>query len=459
MPIVAGVDSSTQSVKVVLRDSDSGELIASTSRPHPDGTEIDPQHWWKALSDALEELSSHRISAVSIAGQQHGMIALDKDGAVIRDALLWNDTRSDKAALDLNQEIPDIALRTGSQLVASFTVSKLRWLADNEKENANKVAAIALPHDWLSWRLSGAKSLETLFTDRSDASGTGYFDSVKNEYCLDILEKAIRSREKITLPNVVAPNHFGATSVDSIPIAAGAGDNAGAALGLGASLGDLVISLGTSGTAFAVSKSSTHDSSGEVAGFADATGNFLPLACTLNAAKIFNTVARSLSLSFEEFSSLALSTNAGAEGLRMIPHFDGERTPNKPRAKGSFHGITHSNFTKENIARASIEGVIAGMIYAARAVERLGVSYSRILLIGGAAKNSAVQQISADLFGRTIHIPAIGEYVADGAAKQAAWALSGKENPPNWSLGEIQEIYSRNSDPEIVESYMELISN
>ena len=459
MPIVAGVDSSTQSVKVVLRDSDSGELIASTSRPHPDGTEIDPQYWWKALADALDELGSHKISAISIAGQQHGMIALDKDGAVIRDALLWNDTRSDKAALDLNQEIPDIALRTGSQLVASFTASKLRWLADNEQENAKKVAAIALPHDWLSWKLSGAKSLETLFTDRSDASGTGYFDSVKNDYCLDILATAIRNSKKITLPKVVAPNQFGATSIDSIPIAAGAGDNAGAALGLGASLGDLVISLGTSGTAFAVSKSSTHDSSGEVAGFADATGNFLPLACTLNAAKIFNTVARSLSLSFEEFSSLALSAKVGAEGLRMIPHFDGERTPNKPRAKGSFQGITHSNFTKENIARASIEGVIAGMIYAARAVERLGVSYSRILLIGGAAKNSAVQQISADLFGRTIHIPAIGEYVADGAAKQAAWALSGKGYPPNWSLGEIKEIYSKGSDPEIVETYMELISN
>ncbi len=459
MPIVAGVDSSTQSVKVVLRDSDSGELIASTSRPHPDGTEIDPQYWWKALSEAFEELSSHKISAISIAGQQHGMIALDKDGAVIRDALLWNDTRSDKAALDLNQEIPDIALRTGSQLVASFTASKVRWLADNEQENAKKVAAIALPHDWLSWKLSGAKSLETLFTDRSDASGTGYFDSVKNDYCLDILATAIRNSKKITLPKVVVPNQFGATSIDSIPIAAGAGDNAGAALGLGASLGDLVISLGTSGTAFAVSKSSTHDSSGEVAGFADATGNFLPLACTLNAAKIFNTVARSLSLSFEEYSSLALSAKAGAEGLRMIPHFDGERTPNKPRAKGSFHGITHSNFTKVNIARASIEGVIAGMIYAARAVERLGVSYSRILLIGGAAKNSAVQQISADLFGREIYIPAIGEYVADGAAKQAAWALSGKENPPNWSLGEIKEIYSKGSDPEIVEGYMELISN
>jgi xylulokinase len=334
----------------------------------------------------------------------------------------------------------------------------VRWLADNEKANADRVAAIALPHDWLSWKLSGAKSLETLFTDRSDASGTGYFDSVKNEYCLDILATAIRTNQEIILPRVIAPNQFGATSTNSLPIAAGAGDNAGAALGLGASLGDLVISLGTSGTAFAISKSSTHDSSGEVAGFADATGNFLPLACTLNAAKIFNTVAKSLSLSFEEFSSLALSAKVGAEGLRIIPHFDGERTPNKPSAKGSFYGITHSNFTKENIARASIEGVIAGMIYAARAVERLGVSYSRILLIGGAAKNSAVQQISADLFGRTIHIPPIGEYVADGAAKQAAWALSGKEEVPKWSLGEVKEISPKARVDGVIESYFELIS-
>jgi len=458
MPIVAGVDSSTQSVKVVLRDADSGVLVASTSRPHPDGSEVNPQHWWKALSEALDELSSHKISAISIAGQQHGMIALDKDGTVIRDALLWNDTRSDKAAEDLNREIPDIAPRTGSQLVASFTASKVRWLADNEKANANRVDAIALPHDWLSWKLSGAKSIDTLFTDRSDASGTGYFDSRKNEYCLDILATAIRTNQEIILPKIIAPNQFGATSTNSIPIAAGAGDNAGAALGLGASLGDLVISLGTSGTAFAISKSSTHDSSGEVAGFADATGNFLPLACTLNAAKIFNTVAKSLSLSFEEFSSLALSAKVGAEGLRIIPHFDGERTPNKPSAKGSFYGITHSNFTKENIARASIEGVIAGMIYAARAVERQGVSYSRILLIGGAAKNSAVQQIAADLFGRTIHIPPIGEYVADGAAKQAAWALSGKDEVPSWSLGEVKEISPKARIDGVIDSYFELIS-
>ncbi len=455
--IVAGVDSSTQSVKVVLRDAESGELIASTSRPHPDGTEVNPLEWKKALDSALDELGKYEISVISIGGQQHGMVGLDHEGAVIRDALLWNDTRSDKAAQQLNSEIPDIHERTGSQLVASFTASKVRWLADNEKSNAERVAAIALPHDWLSWQLSGAKNLNSLFTDRSDASGTGYFDSVKNEYCRDIFATALRSQRDVVLPKIIAPNAFGGETSKGVPIAAGAGDNAGAALGLGAGVGDLVISLGTSGTAFAVSSSSTHDPSGEVAGFADATGNFLPLACTLNAAKIFNTVATTLGISFEEFSSLALNAPAGAEGLRIIPHFDGERTPNRPQARGLFSGITHSNFTKANIARAAIEGVVAGMVYATQAVEKLGVSYSRVLLIGGAAKNPAVQQIAADFFGKVIHIPPTGEYVADGAAKQAAWALTGKENPPQWSLGEVKEISPSSQSEEVVASYMELI--
>ena len=457
--IVAGVDSSTQSVKVVLREADSGDLIASTSRPHPDGTEVDPHEWKRALESALDEVSKYKIDAISIGGQQHGMVALDSDGNVIRDALLWNDTRSDKTAIDLNIEIPDIHLRTGSQLVASFTAAKVRWLADHEKTNAAKVAAVALPHDWLSWHLTGAENLDSLFTDRSDASGTGYFDSVKNEYCRDIFATALRSDRAVVLPKIISPNNFGGVTSSGAQIAAGAGDNAGAALGLGAGVGDLVISLGTSGTAFAVSSTPTHDSSGEVAGFADATGNFLPLACTLNAAKIFNTIANTLGVSFEEFSQLALTAKPGAEGLRVIPHFDGERTPNLPQARGRFHGITHSNFTKANIARAAIEGVIAGMIYATQAVEKLGVSYSRVLLIGGAAKNEAVQKIAADFFAQTIHLPPTGEYVADGAAKQAAWALTESTQPPQWKLGEVKAIDPVNKVTEIVADYMELIRN
>jgi xylulokinase len=185
----------------------------------------------------------------------------------------------------------------------------------------------------------------------------------------------------------------------------------------------------------------------------------LPLACTLNAAKIFNTVATTLGISFDEFSQLALTAKPGAEGLRVIPHFDGERTPNRPQARGRFHGITHSNFTKANIARAAIEGVIAGMVYATKAVEKLGVSYSRVLLIGGAAKNEAVQKITADFFAQTIHLPPTGEYVADGAAKQAAWALNGSAQPPQWKLGEFKAIDPIHRVKEIVADYMDLIQN
>jgi xylulokinase len=185
----------------------------------------------------------------------------------------------------------------------------------------------------------------------------------------------------------------------------------------------------------------------------------LPLACTLNAAKIFNTVATTLGISFDEFSQLALTAKPGAEGLRVIPHFDGERTPNRPQARGRFHGITHSNFTKANIARAAIEGVIAGMVYATKAVEKLGVSYSRVLLIGGAAKNEAVQKITADSFAQTIHLPPTGEYVADGAAKQAAWALNESAQPPHWKLGEVKAIDPIHRVKEIVADYMDLIQN
>lgn len=436
---VAGVDSSTQSVKIVVRDAATGELISSASRPHPDGTEVDPAHWWQALQELIAEVGGlESLDAIGIAGQQHGMVVLDKNGEVIRPALLWNDTRSSNSAYSLNNEFSDIHTRTGSKLVASFTATKLRWLKDNEPENAKKVAAVALPHDWLSWKLTGSKEINDLFTDRSDASGTGYFNPANNKYDLEILEKAL-GHANIVLPKVLEPNQFGFDN-GKLRISAGAGDNASGAIGVGATVGDLIISLGTSGTAFAVSATPTQDNSGEIAGFADASGNFLPLACTLNAAKVFNATAELLGLTFEKYSELALQAEPGAGGLLFMPHFDGERTPDRPDAKGSIQGITHSNFTTSNIARASIEGVIAGIAYAGFGLEKLGVARKRILLIGGAAKNPAVRKIATEIFGQDIFVPPAGEYVADGAARQAAWALSGEKDLPNWSNGDFEKI-------------------
>ncbi len=454
MARVAGVDSSTQSVKIVVRDSESGALLAQASRPHPDGTEVDPQHWLDALNAVIAEIGGlESLAAISIGGQQHGMVLLDSAGEVIRPALLWNDTRSAAQAAAINAAFPDIHQRTGSQLVASFTASKVRWVLENEPENAARIAAIALPHDWLSWKLIGSTDIKEIFTDRSDASGTGYFDPINNSYIPEIIEW-VAGKTDITLPRIVAPGEVGARFGKTV-IACGAGDNAGAALGIGAVVGDLVISLGTSGTAFAVSSSPSHDQSGEVAGFADATGNYLPLACTLNAAKVFDATAKLLGVGFEEYSQLALQASPGADGVMMAPHFDGERTPNRPDARGAISGITHANFTPANVARASIEGVIAGLAYATQALRKEGVEISRLLLVGGAARNKAVQQITSEIFGLPVHIPTPGEYVSEGAAIQAAWALTGER--PQWSENEMTVIQAE-PQPALLERYLAKIS-
>ncbi|CAB4753383.1 unannotated protein [freshwater metagenome] len=454
--LVAGVDSSTQSVKVLIRDANTGALIRQGRASHTDGTEINPRIWKDALDSAINEAGGlEDVAAISIAGQQHGMIALDSDGNVIRDALLWNDTRSAQAASDLNNELGgdvETARKIGSVLVAAFTASKLRWMADNEPENAKKVAAVALPHDWLSWQLQGGKDFAKLFTDASDASGTGYFDPSTSHYRDDILKLALRHDGDYVLPRIVKPGEFGGNTPSGIPIAGGAGDNAGAALGLQAEPGDVIVSLGTSGTAFAVSKTPTHDASGQVAGLADASGQFLPLVCTLNAARILDAATRILGISHDEVGQLALTADAGAHGLALLPYFEGERTPNRPNAKGVFSGMNLANSIRADIARAMIEGMLCGLVDAVDALEKLGVNVQRILLIGGAAKNPAVAPIASALFGREILIPPAGEYVADGAAKQAAWALLGESTMPRWNLGTVARVNEK-ATPHVIDQY------
>jgi xylulokinase len=455
--IIAGVDSSTQSVKVVLRDAHTGELVRQGRATHPDGTEVDPTLWKLALDAAIKDAGGlDGVEAISIAGQQHGMVALDNNAHVIRPALLWNDTRSAQAAQDLNSEEggdAEIARKVGSVLVASFTASKLRWMADNEPENAARVASVALPHDWLSWQLQGAKDFSQLFTDRSDASGTGYFDPTTSHYREDILRLALRHDLELTLPRIIAPDQFGGITTGGIPIAAGAGDNAGAALGVQAQPGDVVVSLGTSGTAFAVSDTPTHDATGAVAGFADASGRYLPLVCTLNAARILDAATRILGKTHDEVGSLALTAKPGANGLTLLPYFEGERTPNRPDATGVFAGMNLNNSNPADIARAMIEGMLAGLADAVDALVALGVNVNRILLIGGAAKNPAIPTIASSLFGREVLVPPAGEYVADGAAKQAAWALLG--HMPTWNLGKVEHHESK-ATPDVMDKYRSL---
>jgi xylulokinase len=457
MRLVAGIDSSTQSVKVVIRDAQTGELIREARGSHPDGTEVEPRHWWDALQKTLKDAGGlSDVEAISVGGQQHGLVALDSNGEVIRPALLWNDTRSAKQAEELNKEAggnQKIADATGSVLLAAFTASKVRWVAENEPENAKKIAALALPHDWVSWKLQEKNDLNLLFTDRSEASGTGYFNPVTSQYDRSILAKALGSDRDVILPRIVPGNEFGGQTPTGAKIGAGAGDNAAAAFGLQAKPGDVIVSLGTSGTAFSVSATPTHDGSGSVAGFADVSGIYLPLVCTLNAARILDAATHILNVNFDRLSELALSAPAGANGLSLLPYFEGERTPNRPDATGVMSGMKLENSNPECIARAMIEGMLCGLADAVDSLTQLGVDVNRILLIGGAAKNPAVGQIASALFGREVLVPPAGEYVANGAARQAAWALLGDQ--PTWNLGEVSHIKSKPT-PEVMDRYRAL---
>jgi Sugar (pentulose and hexulose) kinases len=433
MTLVAGVDSSTQSCKVVIVDAATGATVREGRASHPAGTEVHPDAWWDALQEAIAAAGGiDDVGAISIAGQQHGMVVLDEAGEVIRPALLWNDTRSADAAEQLAAEFPDIVARTGSRPVASFTATKLRWLRDAEPENAARVAAVALPHDWLTWRLRGFgpgnADLGALTTDRSDASGTSYWNPRTDDYDRELLVAALG--HDAILPRVLGPGESAGTLAGGQLVGPGAGDNAGAALGLGAREGDVVVSIGTSGTVFAVTGSPA--GSATVAGFADASGNFLPLVATLNAARVLDSIAGVLGVGHDELGTLALAAPPGAAGLVLQPWFEGERTPNRPDATATLFGMTLASTTRENLARAAIEGLLCGLAAGLDAVREVGVDARRILLIGGAAQNPAVSAIAAQVFDVPVAVPQPGEYVARGGAVQAAWVLAGAR--PDWTV-------------------------
>jgi xylulokinase len=434
MTLVAGIDSSTQSCKVLICDAGTGEVVRDGRATHPEGTEIDPAAWESAAHHAIAAAGGlDDVAAVSIAAQQHGMVCLDSTGQVVRPALLWNDIRSADAALALVNELdgPDAwANAVGVVPLAAITVAKLRWLADQEPRNADRTAAVCLPHDWLTWRLRGDTDIGTITTDRSDASGTGYYDAARNIYRADLVELAMRGRRP-ALPTVLGAAE-GTKAVSRPLFGAGLGDNAAAALGLAAEEGDIVVSIGTSGVVSSVSAQPVHDSAGFVAGFADGTGRFLPLVCTLNGARVLDAAAGMLRVDYDELSRLALSAPPGSEGLVLVPYLDGERTPNRPDASGALHGLRMSNATPANLARAAVEGLLCALADGIAHLACHGIGMRRVLLVGGGARSLAVREIAPTVFGVPVLAPSVGEYVALGAARQAAWALSGSPQPPAW---------------------------
>jgi xylulokinase len=462
--LVAGVDSSTQSTKVVLCRAEDGRILDQRSAPHPGATECDPAAWWAALIQAGEGLLS-QAAAVGVAGQQHGMIVLDRAGQVIRPALLWNDLRSAGATADLIKEHGGPqwwATHTGSVPTASFTVTKLRWLADHEPANAMRAQTVLLPHDWLTWKLRSSEGgggggagggIGEAVTDRGDASGTGYFSTADGTWLPDLAASAIG--HAISIPEVAQPAEAVGETSWGAALSAGTGDNMAAALGLGLQSGDVAISIGTSGTVFAFSEVPAADPSGAVAGFADATGHFLPLVCTINAGLVLSAMASLLGAGLDELSSLALASTPGADGVTLLPYLDGERTPDRPNATGVLRGLTTQNATRENLARAGVESVLVSLASVGNLLTQHGVERQRVLLIGGAARSEAVRKLAPGIVGSPVVVPAPGEYVARGAARQAAWALAGTAEPPQWPAPSAEE-YTGESHPEILQMHESL---
>jgi xylulokinase len=452
MPLVVGVDSSTSACKVEIRDADTGRLVGSGRAPHPVTTpprsEQHPHEWTAAFDSAFHAASVEAglgddgrrgVAAIAIGGQQHGMVVSDEHGNVLRPAKLWNDTESAPDAEALSAALPGgaaaWAAACGSVPVASFTITKLHWLRRNEPDVFARVASVMLPHDWLTAQLTGRAT-----TDRGDASGTGYWSPADGAYRLDLL----RLVDPLTpwasmLPEVLGPTDTaGVWQGSDVLVAPGTGDNMAAALGLGARTGDLVLSLGTIATAYTVSQRPSTDPTGIVAGFAGADGRFLPLVCTLNATKVTDAVARLLGVRPDELDGLALAAPAGAGGLVLVPHLDGERTPNRPDATGTLAGI-RSDVSREQLARAAVEGVVCNLLAGADDLAQWepSVSSGRVMLIGGGAKSAAYRHTVADLTGRTVVLPE-GELVAQGAAAQAAAVLTGAslaDIADAWGLG------------------------
>jgi xylulokinase len=432
VPLVVGVDSSTTSCKVQVRDADSGALIASGHAPHPPTTpprsEQDPHAWEVAfsLASAMAGVQDIEPAAISFAAQQHGAVIVGDHGDIVRPAKLWNDTESALDSQELLDELPGGAeawsTACGSVPLASYTITKLRWLRRCESESFRRMSSVLLPHDWLTFRLTGEMT-----TDRGDASGTGYWSPAEDRYRIDLLNLVEdRVDWETMLPTVLGPASAAGKWADTGSVVGpGTGDNMANALGIGLRPGDLSLSFGTSGVACTVSEEPSADPSGTVAGFADATGRFLPLVCTLNATKVTDSVARLLGVTLKEFDALALSAPVGADGLVLVPHFDGERTPNRPEATGTLSGIGN-DVSPANLARAAVEGVVCNLLSGVDSLitaERM--SGRRVFLSGGGARSAAYRQIVADLLGSPVIVPSESELVAAGAAVQAAAVFHG----------------------------------
>lgn len=435
MKTVLGVDCSTQSCTIVERELYSGEVISIHRSPHPRTTppisEQNPDSWWKAFKDCLSRIDQKRVAGISVAGQGHGLVVLNSQDKVIRPAKLWNDTTSTSQSEELISELGIAAWqrKCGSVPLAAFTITKLAWLRENEPENFASVQKIMNPHDYINYQLTGKPT-----TDRSDASGTGYFDLNRNSWDESLLKLVDKEKDWIScLPRVLMPDETaGFVSAKVVTelgfssetiVGSGSNDNQGSALAYGVvDPGDFMISIGTSGTAFTPSQIQVGDPEGLISCMAHTVSGYLPLICTLNGTKVTDLFAKLFGRSLSELGELALTgTNSSTRPI-LRPWIDGERTPSRTDSRAILSNLDNT-LEIADIARSAFEGVIFGIYFGVEKLISAGLEPQRLIVTGGGSKSKAYLQFISDLTGKPVFIVDFDDAAASGAAIQASAAV------------------------------------
>jgi xylulokinase len=460
--LLIGVDSGTQSTKVLVVDAGNGKVLGSASEAYdlipnlpPGAKEQEPETWKnataKAMRKALKQAKARagEVKAIGVSGQQHGFVPLDAKGEVIRPAKLWCDTSTTKECEEITEKLGGLkgAIKAvGNAILPGFTAPKILWLKKNEPKNYARLASVMLPHDYLNFWLTGVR-----FMEYGDASGTALFDVRKRKWS-DAVINAIDPELRGKLPDVVPDDRVGAIDRniaqefglgDGVVISPGGGDNMMGAIGTGNTApGVITASFGTSGTIYACADKPVIDPNGEIAAFCDSTNRWLPLLCTMNVTVATEMVRKDFGIEHAEYEKMARKAPAGCDGLFLLPYLEGERTPNVPEGTGVYCGVTQKTFTAHHFARATMEGVTLGMNYGLRRLAELGVKPTQIRATGGGAKSKLWRQIMADVFNAEVVTLRVSEGAAYGAALQALWA---------WRRSEGEDVSITDITDEFVE--------
>ena len=464
--LLIGVDSGTQSTKVLIVDSRDGKVLASASQAYdlipdlpPGAKEQHPHTWREATASAIRQglrqakAVAADVVAIGVSGQQHGFVPLDSQGDVIRPAKLWCDTSTAPECDEIMDKLGGLKKTiklVGNAVLPGFTASKILWLKKHEPKNYKQLATVLLPHDYLNFWLTGQKVMEY-----GDASGTALLDVRKRRWSSAIID-AIDPELVGKLPPLLSSDKpAGRLQLSTakqlglnpdVLVSAGGGDNMMGAIGTGNTRpGVITASFGTSGTIYACADKPIIDPEGEIAAFCDSTNQWLPLLCTMNVTIATEMVRNDFQWTHERFAAESGRVPPGSSGLLLLPYFEGERTPNVPNGTGVWLGVNSKTFEAGHFARASMEGVTLGMNYGLRRLAELGVTPTQIRATGGGAKSKVWRQIMADVFNTEVVTLKVSEGAAYGAALQALWC---------WRLQQGEQV----SISEITDQFVEINS-